>query len=466
MKRILTLCSLMLVVALVAIACGPPPSQPGGDAAAPADEADAEATPEPEGEAEAEAEVEPTATTIVAEAGEGDTQLIYWNGLTGSDGATMVEIVGAYADDNPDVAVRVEMMQWGTYFDKLITSLVSGNPPDLFLLHEFEIPQFASQGVLQDTSTYFDSSGGPIPEGDIAPMALEALEYQGNQYGVPIDIHGWGLWYNQTLFDEAGLEGCPATGEEFLEYARAITTDANGNHPGDEGFDPENVVVYGTTVGWSKPSFLSLLWQYGGNWTDGQGNATINSEEAIAAANFWLDLIEQGMAPEPAGFDNRQSFAADQLGMMPDGSWTLNFVESNDLNWGVCPFPQVGDAPAVWISSHTIYTPAGLDGDSLEAAQALIDYISDQGLIWATSGQPPARVSQLEAMTVEEFPSAKVLGDDFLERGQYDYAHECIQEVIDTGYMPELDSIFNRDKSVEEGLNDANERIQGILDRC
>ncbi len=464
MKRILTLVSLVLAIALIAIACGPPPSQPGGEAE-PAAGTEADATPEPDAEA-AEAAPEPTATTIVAETGSGDLQLVYWNGLTGSDGSTMVEMVEAYARENEEVSVRVEMMQWETYFDKLITSLVSGSPPDLFLLHEFEIPQFASQGVLQDTSSYFNSDGGPIPEEDIAPFALEALNYEGGQFGVPIDIHGWGLWYNQDVFDEAGLEGCPATGDEFVEYARAITTDANGNHPGDAGFDAENVAVYGTTVGWMKPSFLTLLWQNGGNWTDGEGNATINSEAGIDAAAFWVDLIEQGMAPEPAGFDNRQSFAASQIGMMPDGSWTLNFVENNEMNWGVCPFPQVGETPAVWISSHTVYTPQGLDGEKLEAAQGLINYLSDQGLLWATSGQPPARKSQLAEMTVEEFPSAKVLGDSFLERGQYDYAHECMQEVIDTGYMPELDSIFNLDKTVEEGLNDANERIQGILDRC
>ncbi len=75
-------------------------------------------------------------------------------------------------------------------------------------------------------------------------------------------------------------------------------------------------------------------------------------------------------------------------------------------------------------------------------------------------------MSQLEAMTMDEFPSAKVLGDSFMEFGQYDVAHECIQEVIDVAYMPELDAIFNGIKTVEEGLNDANSRIQDILDRC
>jgi ABC-type glycerol-3-phosphate transport system substrate-binding protein len=473
MRKVTWTVSLLIVLSLLLAACGAPPTQPPPEAA-PETQAE-EAAPETEEaadttEAEAEEaapEAEPTA--IVAEAGTGDIQLVYWNGLTGSDGGTMVEMVEAFTEENPDVSVRVEMMQWSTYFDKLLTSLVSGNPPDLFLLHEFEIPQFASQGVLQDTSDYYTSNGGPIPDDDILPRVMKALEYDGGRYGVPLDLHGWGLWYNKDLFEAAGLdpEACPTNAEEFVDYARKLTLDANGNDATRPDFDPENVVQWGTQVSWFKPTVLSTMWQYGADWTDGEGNATMNSEQAMAAVQFWYDLIyTDHVAPQPAGFDGWQSFAGGQLAMTPEGSWMLNFNDENEINWGVCPLPQFGDQPATWTSSHVIYTPTSLEGEKLDAAQRLIGYLTSQGLVWATSGQPPARVSQLEAMTLEEFPSAKVLGDSFMEFGRYDTANECIQEIIDIGYMPELDSIFNGIKTVEEGLNDANARIQDILDRC
>lgn len=143
----------------------------------------------------------------------------------------------------------------------------------------------------------------------------------------------------------------------------------------------------------------------------------------------------------------------------------LNFNEEAGLNWGACPFPQIGDEPAVWTSSHVIYTPTTLEGEKLDAAKRLISYLSDQGLVWATSGQPPARISQQEAMTPDEFPSATVFGQSFREFGRYDMAHPCIQEVI-AAYEPELDAIYNDVKSVEQGLEDANNRVQNILDRC
>ena len=153
MRRLSILLSLVIALALLLAACGAPPTQPppAGEAAAPAD-----ATPA--AEAEAPAQPEPTATAIVAEAGTGDTKLVYWNGLTGSDGVTMAEIVKSFTDENPDVSVRIEMMPWNIYFDKLLTSLVSGSPPDLFLLHEFEFRSSPARACCSKHPT--STSGG------------------------------------------------------------------------------------------------------------------------------------------------------------------------------------------------------------------------------------------------------------------------------------------------------------------
>lgn len=480
MKRWMSILAVLTVILLLAAACGAPPSSapaveepaPADAAAEPAAEEAAveEGAEEPAAEgAEGEPTPVPTATTIVAEAGTGGTQLIYWNGLTGSDGTTHAEIIETFTQENPDVSVRIEMMVWATYFDKLLTSLVSGNPPDLFLLHEYEIPEFASQGVLADSSEFFDSAGGPIPEADVYPKTLEALSYEGGRYGVPLDIHGWGLWYNKDLFEAAGLdpEVCPATGDQLIEFARQLTVDVNGNTPNDEGFDPENVDQWGVQVAWLKPTVLSTAWQFGGDWIDAEGNAAINSPEFTQAVQWWLDAIEQEhVAPRPAGFDGWQTFAAGKLAMTPEGSWFLNFVEQNEVNWGVCPFPTIGNEPAAWTSSHVLYTPTTLEGEKLDAAKRLMAYLSEHGYEWAASGMPPVRMSVMENdITMETRPSAKILGDSFNSIGRYDHAHRCINEIIGY-YEPNLDQIFNGLITVEEGLNDANARIQEILDRC
>jgi ABC-type glycerol-3-phosphate transport system substrate-binding protein len=414
-------------------------------------------------------EPEPEPTAIVAEAGTGDIELIYWNGLTGSDGVTMVEMVEQFTEENPDVSVRIEMMQWGTYFDKLLTSLVAGNPPDLFLLHHQEIPQFARLGVLMPTEDMFDTTIGPLPADDFAEPIFGETLYEGTRYGVVIDNHGWGMWVNNDLFEAAGLDPSvpPADGEEFIEYATQLTLDANGLHPDEGGFDPDNVEQWGTCVPWFKPTFLSALWQFGGDVISEDGmTATINSEAGKKALQYLYDLIyTHNVAPPPAGFDVWQTFAAGKLAMTAEGTWFRNFVVEQGVDFTTWGLPQWGDVqPATWVSSHVIYVPATLSDEKLDAAKRLIVYLSDHGVDWAASGQVPGRISQQEVLDPESYPSNIVIGRAFQEYGVPELAHPYSIELV-AAYEPEIDAALNDLKSIDQALDDANERIQAILDR-
>lgn len=57
----------------------------------------------------------------------------------------------------------------------------------------------------------------------------------------------YALYYNQALFDEAGLDYPPQewTWEEFIDLAKLLTVDANGNDATSPEFDPELVVQFG-----------------------------------------------------------------------------------------------------------------------------------------------------------------------------------------------------------------------------
>ncbi|MDA3956722.1 ABC transporter substrate-binding protein [Oceanispirochaeta sp.] len=423
------------------------------------------------GQQDEKAVVEVTAdedAAIVTEAGSGDLKLIFWNGLTGSDGVTLDGIIENYTKKNTDVSVRVEKMEWSTYFDKLLTSLVSGNPPDLFLLHEFEIPQFASQGVLLDTSDFFKPVG-PIDKKDFEPAYLKALEYEGGFYGVPLDRHGWGVVVNNKLFHAAGIDPTmvPKNEAEFIALAQKLTLDASGKNATQAGFDAKNVVQWGTHTSWLKPQFLTILWQNGGDWTDGKGNATLNTAAAKSSLQFLYDLIyKYHVAPIPAGFDGWQSFANDQVAIIPEGCWMFNFLEDNKMDYSVWEYPRIGKKQAaVWTSGHVFYMPAGLSGEKLAAAKDLINYMFNNTKEWATAGMPPASLSVRNSLDPAEVPIAVTYGKSFARQGRFDQGHVAITEIIDKGYMPELDACLNGLKTVDEALNDANDTVQSILDR-
>ncbi len=411
-----------------------------------------------------------TPTPVVSEAGTGETQLVFWNGLSGSDGVTLNEMTQAFVEANPSFSVRTEILVWDVLYQKLQAALVAGDAPDLVLMHTSEMPQFVNFGALQPVDFIYGTGENQIDPADFSPNALASMQYNGQYYGVLLDNHGWGMWTNNSLFEAAGLDPSepPATYEEFVEWATQLTVDANGLHPNEDGFDATNVAQYGTAIPWPRVTFLSLLYQNGGSYIpEGSNSVDINSEAGITALQQMYDLIHTyHVAPQPAGFDSWPSFAAGKVAMMFEGSWFRNFLvlDNPEIEFTTWPLPQLGENPAAWMSAHVFYIPATTTGDRLAAVQTYIKWISDNNVLWAESGQIPARLSAQEQLDPGTYPSNIVYADAFNAFGHFDPLTPAIVE-MNQALDPELDAVLNGQKSVEEALNAAAERMNAVLAR-
>lgn len=418
---------------------------------------------------------EPTATPVVAEIGGGDIHISFWNGLTGSDGVTLNEMLTQFAADNPDISVTVEMIVWNTLYQKLQTAFVAGTYPDVFLLHASEVPQYANFGVLRDLSDQYTEGGGWLPNDDIPETTMSGMLWadDGMIYGIPLDNHGRGLWINTDMFEAAGISTDPATApttyEGWVELFQKLTLDANGNNALSPDFDPENVVQWGYTVGeWPNVNFLAALYQHGGSFLSEDGTTiTVNSEAGMTALQQAVDLVyKYHVSPPSAGFDTWQGFGAGAVAVLPTGTWYRNqSLLQSDINSMAWPNWQFGPEKATWFGTHTFMLPAGLEGEKLDAVLRMIQWVSENQVIWASSGQVPARISAQEALDPETYPSNILLGQTFAEYGIQDPRTTVTQELLsllDVGLQEALNGI----KPVEEALNDAAELMQEALDRA
>ncbi len=408
---------------------------------------------------------------MVSEFGAGEIELLFWNGLTGPDGETMVDLVKAFAEENPDVSVRMERLNWTQqYFPKLLAGLAGGNPPDIFLMHEYEMTQFATMGVLRDLSDVYSNNGGPIPIDDVSPAIIESLTRDGRIMGVPLDFHGYGEWHNCDLFDAAGVpcDSLATTRDEYLDLAQRLTLDGNGNNAQSPDFDAHNIVQWGTSIFWYRPGFLTALAQNSMSWADDMGQALLEDSGIIETMQWFQDLeCVHNVAPPPAGFDRYRALSIN-MAIFNHGSWAWNFVSQNVENWMALPYPALGDDgnSAVWASAHVFYLPIQAEGVRLEASKRFLAYMSDHGLDWAHSGMPPARISQIEGMDPEVYPSASTFGANLLENGVFDRQHRNWLE-IEAQYADAMARAFESECeiSMADVFPEANARIQRILDR-
>src|SRR5690606_3342619 len=117
------------------------------------------------------------------------------------------------------------------------------------------------------------------------PAALDAFAYDGVQYGLPITFSTVMLFYNEELFDAAGLSypDDTWTWDDVLEAAEAIT-------------DPQNRVwgIYQPVQFWE---FYKTAAQAGGGLTV-TPSVRIDTEENRAAAHYLVDKVRvSGVMP-------------------------------------------------------------------------------------------------------------------------------------------------------------------------
>lgn len=413
----------------------------------------------------------PPPTPAVVEAGTGELQLNFWHGITGGEGPVLDAMVQQFVEENPDISIRSEGNEWGQFYQKLQAAFVAGNPPDVFIMHANEIPHYASLGILRPSDDMFDDNGGALPAADYANPAFDYTVYEGQRYGVVLDNHGFGTWANLDAFERAGVEAPETlpTGDDFVELARQLTIDANGNHPGDEGFDADNVEQWGVLIDWNFVTFQGLLKQFGGSIISEDGTTvTVNSPEGIAALQWMVDLVHtHQVAPDPATLNSPNAMVAGVGAMMDGGTWFLYRMENetDGMNWAAYPMFQGGPNPGTWVSAHVIFLSPMLEGDRLAAAQRFVQWMSEHDADWATqTGHVPARISSQEALDPEENPSIVVFGQGFQDAGVLAPQLPNVTEV-NAALDQEVNAAVNGQKTPEQALNDAAARMQQILDR-
>jgi ABC-type glycerol-3-phosphate transport system substrate-binding protein len=470
MRKLSSVLALLMVVAMLVSACaGAAPAAPAADAgAAPAADAAAEATVDPNAPT-------PVPTPVVNAFGTCDDPLVLWHGLTGTDGAVFATLLEQFAAANPDVCVASEGYPWDIFFQKYPTAVAAGTPPDMVIFHAGEVAQMASQGLMTplDDVIYND---GTLNKADFNETVINAVSWDGQTMAVPFDNHGWLMWYNTELVEAAGLDPnvLPANGEEFIAWAQQITTDANGLHPNEEGFDKDNVAVWAFNYSWPRFTIPSTLWQFGGSVISEDGTtATLNSPEAIAAVQFWHDLIyKHRVVPEPipGSMGAQDLYRNGMLAAMWEGTWTRGMMLDNPELDAVTKTAFVNSlAPdgnqAVKMDAHIMAVPAGTDDAGIAKAKTLMAFLANNGAAWATSGQVPAKIAVQSEPEVQAIPSVAMAAEQFNAIGRTDFSHPAFIEIQTAWETAVGNALSSADSDVAAALEAGNQQIQAILDR-
>jgi len=474
MKKLLLVLSLLVMAALILSSCGggaeetQAPEEPSMEEEAPVEEAPVEEAPAEEVAAEP--------TPIVNAFGECDDPLILWHGLTGADGAVFAEMLEMFSKDNPDICLRSEGIPWDLFFQKYPTAVAAGTPPDMVIFHAAEVNQMTSEGLMRPMDDIFDE--GMLDRAEFNEVLMDQITIDGQTMAVPFDNHGWLLYYNTDLLEAAGLptdpESLPKNGAEAIEWGLKLTTDVNGLHPDEDGFDPDNIDVFAFYPTWTRYSYPSTMWQFGGGVINEDGTqATLDSPETIAAIQFWHDMMYKYHICAPWEAYSTWAgdiYGAERLVFMWEGTWLGGFFRDNpDLaaHTGIAWINSLAPdgTQAVKFDSHIMSVPTGVDDDGVAKAKQLMVYLLEHGSYWTNAGQVPALKSVQQSAEVQAVDGVRIAAEQFNAVGRTDMAHKAFIE-LQTAYETALGNAFaNPDEPVDQAMKDGAEAIQAILDR-
>lgn len=225
--------------------------------------------------------------------------------------------------------------------DKMLVAVAGGQGPDLLLLDQIWVAQYAAANFVVPLDDFVSKSN--INGNDYFPGAWGAGIYKKKLYGVPFDVGVWALlYYNKTMFKDAGLdpEKPPVTWDDFLAYGKKLT--GNGK--------------YGTAIWVGQGDAVQCMtdaftFSAGGKIVDDMSTkAELNSPAGIKGLDFWkaCDGISPPGSVGRSEEDSFKLFTAGQVAMFFYGEWGQDTIKTRapDMNYGMAllPKPQGGES--------------------------------------------------------------------------------------------------------------------------
>jgi multiple sugar transport system substrate-binding protein len=259
--------------------------------------------------------------------------------------------IDKFESEQSKIHVEIVQIDRADYVGTLNTRAAGNNLPDTGIMAEDAVLMWAKQGMLADVSNMYGT-------GEAKPLDSLAFTFEGKPVGYSVANEILLTFYDRAAFAAAGVTPPPASADAawdwatFVDVAKQMTLDVNGNNGKSPNFDPNNIKRYGVML---CPDFWQLeVWSVtnGGAWYDKDGNVTIGTPESMEALQRIADLsLVDHVAPQ-YGTNTATTIDMDLVNgncaMYINGQWSIgvwlgNAKTTNGLDWGVGVLPYMKD---------------------------------------------------------------------------------------------------------------------------
>jgi len=255
--------------------------------------------------------------------------------------AAYQSLVAAFETEHPAVDIElIHIPGQNDYRQRLAADFAAGTPADVVLINYRRYAELAAAGALRPLGPYLDAST-VISPGDFFPEALEPFRWDGVVTCIPQNLSSLVVYYNQSLFDAAGVPFPAAdwTWADFLRTAQALTLDTDGDGVTDQ-------FGLGTEANLFRAA--PFIWQAGGDVVDNRDHPTrltLDTPEATRALQWFVELqtlhhvVPSRVEEEAESSENR--FLNGRTAMYLNSRRGVpTYREIEGFNWDVAALPR------------------------------------------------------------------------------------------------------------------------------
>jgi multiple sugar transport system substrate-binding protein len=241
--------------------------------------------------------------------------LTYW-GLW-EDKGIMDPVIQDYQRKNPTITITYTKMEPQDYRAKILARSREGKGPDIFRYQNTWLPTMTDvvaplpKNIMTDAE--FNKTFYPIHQTD--------LKIKNYYYGIPMEIDGLVLVYNDELLKRAGLQVAPQTWEEVVSAASKLTVKDKDGKIVTSGL----AIGTGTNVDHFSDIFGWMLLQNGGDIKkvsaeEGKGTLELYRKFAEQPDNIWDENMRS----------STQAFIHREAAMIIIPSWEISVIKQID----------------------------------------------------------------------------------------------------------------------------------------
>ena len=260
--------------------------------------------------------------------------------------------VAGFEQKYPWINLKIVTFPNSDEFDQtLIKNINAGTAPDVAISFGPDyVGKYAADDLLEDMTPFMEADKFDMSV--FAPAALSYTKYDGKQVALPVLTDAYGLYYNKTMFEKAGLTGPPKTMSELMDYAKKLTVRSSNGDIEVAGFVPLNA--------FNELGPIDLARPWGAEWFGSDGKAITSTDPAWASAFTWQKQLVDWYGKDAitkfnaAWVDKEwtpdQVFETGHVAMIWDGEWRTKMIENDQakIDYATAPFPAADDHPELY----------------------------------------------------------------------------------------------------------------------